>query len=279
MREQGVRSVLWRDLAQAPPRDLWDLIPVSIAWFVAFGVGRWCVFAAGRARRADPKATEHGWRAILYLVPTGRLGMTLLLRAPHEASHWLRRPATMWAMWATTRPSAAVTDAYQLYTGLYVHELLCVAAFDAPFRERWLFLLHHGVTLLLLGTSWYLRFERCGAAIMVVHDLSDVLLCAAKYCKRTGAHARAEVLFALFAVSFFALRLGILPTILASVLRDAPSALFPGHTPGYAMTTPVVLLFFPLLATLQLMHVWWGWRIASVAYRQIIYGVLAADDD
>ena len=249
---------------------------MAVLWFVAFGIGRWCV---GCASRADRKLAEHGWRALLYLVPTIRLGKRLLLRAPHEAWHWLRRPVTLWTAWATTLASPNVKDAYQLYLGLYTHELLCVAAFDVPFREKPLYLLHHGLTLLLLCASWCLRFERCGAAIMVVHDISDVLLCAAKYCKRTGSHAVAEVLFRAFALSFFALRLGVLPTILASVVRDAPWALYAHLSPWHAMTQPVGLLFIPLLGALQLMHVWWGWRIVNVAYRQIVHGVLTDDED
>ena len=44
------------------------------------------------------------------------------------------------------------------------------------FQDFWQMTLHHIVTILLLGFSFYAGFFRIGAVIILVHDVADIFL-------------------------------------------------------------------------------------------------------
>lgn len=55
------------------------------------------------------------------------------------------------------------------------------------------------------------RFARAGSVIMLLHDPSDIFLEGAKMCNYAGVEALAVAMFALLLVTWFGLRLVILP--------------------------------------------------------------------
>lgn len=51
-------------------------------------------------------------------------------------------------------------------------------------RKDWLeSMIHHIATTLLLVYSYYVNFTRVGVMVLLVHDMSDIFLEAAKLCR------------------------------------------------------------------------------------------------
>merc|ERR1712216_282173 len=110
---------------------------------------------------------------------------------------------------------------------------------------------------------------------MVLHDCSDVFLELAKcfdYCQKSHPKlsSGADVTFVLFAISFFYLRLYVYPTRVVSsamfnacehvtcVSWDSPNAF------GECAQTGAWLVFVPMLLGLQLLQVFWGYKVLGV---------------
>jgi sphingoid base N-palmitoyltransferase len=121
-------------------------------------------------------------------------------------------------------------------------------------------------------------FLKVGVTIMVLHDVCDVFLEAAKVLKYTCKHTgRSEFwvdrLFEVFVVVWVAMRDVYFPFwVIRSCLTEAEKLVVPQGGSGLG-----VRLFTALLCVLQVLHVWWTYLIARIAYRQIVHGVV--DDD
>ena len=131
---------------------------------------------------------------------------------------------------------------------------------------------HHIITMAIVVGSWSVSFTRIGAFTMALHDVSDIFLELAKcfnYAKVANPKlgVGADVAFVVFAISFFYLRLGIYPTrvVYSSMFEACPhvSCIEP---PTLANCAPTVTfgLFIPLLLGLQLLQVFWGWKVLGV---------------
>ena len=255
----------------AQTRALSDVAPRAASWMIAFFIGRrTCI-------RLDPKTGVLAWRTALYSTACV-FGVVMLARPSGEFWVWWSSPQLLWRGWAFRQASAATRDVYGMYLGLYAHEWACVGLLDAPTRDRTAFLLHHIVTLVLVLSSWMLRMERIGAAIMLVHDGSDALLFAAKYAKANHRTALSQALFVLFAFSFYACRWGVLPFVwLRSIVTDAPTQISTDQE--VSVFSPVCFGFATALAILQALQIMWGVRVGRAAIRQWSHGVLEDEGD
>ncbi|KAM0671306.1 TRAM protein transporter [Ordospora colligata] len=117
---------------------------------------------------------------------------------------------------------------------------------------------HHLVTLLLLGMSYCTDMVRCGIAIMAVHDLSDPFLEVAKLLNYTQSNTLATIVFMLFAVIFIISRLGVYACLVA-----APIGIYVwNHEFRFALRAMAVMV-----QILVLMHIVWSCMILKMAMR------------
>ena len=133
-------------------------------------------------------------------------------------------------------------------------------------------MVHHVITLTIVFASYCVHFHRVGAFVMVLHDFSDVFLEVAKcfnYSK--DAHPKfavgADVAFVVFAISFFYLRLYIYPTrVLTSAATQACEHVSCIEPPTFfnCAATTTYPFFLSLLGGLQLLQVFWGWKVLGV---------------
>ena len=221
--------------------------------------------AAEKTRR---KFREAAWRSCLYAVACGWACNVLLLG---DDLPWMRESELFWKGWPDQIVTRAMVSIYELYLGLYVHQLVFLFL-DTRTSDFPALVFHHVVTLSIVVASWSVGFTRVGAFTMVLHDVSDVFLELAKcfnYAKT--AHPKlslgADVSFVVFAITFFALRLGVYP------VRVVYSAAFEacGHvscieppTLANCMPTVTYMVFLPLLLALQILQLFWGWKIIGV---------------
>merc|ERR1712223_71553 len=110
---------------------------------------------------------------------------------------------------------------------------------------------------------------RVGTLVLVIHDVADILLEAAKLCKYTNYQRTCDILFTSFAITWIVTRLGVYPTwILYSTTIEAPQIveMFPAY-----------YIFNALLAILFMLHVIWTYFILKIVYKAMYTGKTEKD--
>lgn len=81
--------------------------------------------------------------------------------------------------------------------GFYV-SLSITAVVDVKRKDFVQNMVHHLVTILLLGFSWSCHFIRVGTLVLIIHDCADPFLEFAKLCNYIKKQQVAEVIFGIF---------------------------------------------------------------------------------
>jgi sphingoid base N-palmitoyltransferase len=133
--------------------------------------------------------------------------------------------------------------------------------------------IHHVTTIILVGLSYVSGFGRPGILAMVIHDVGDIFLYAAKTCQYRKLQTLADILFAIFAVVFYVSRLWFFPVYviypLITSLTMNPldgSLLKPFASVGHFYT---LVFLTTLLCILLCLHCMWGWTIARMVKRSL----------
>ena len=171
------------------------------------------------------KFIQAAWRAVVHATATG-YALSFLFLGGSELT-FLSNTTLFWKDWPHQEVSSyereGMFSLYALYIGMYAHHLVLIAV-DLVGDDYLALVAHHVTTLSIVLGSWCAGFTRVGACTMVLHDCSDVLLEFAKcfnYVKKYNPKygIGADFCFGGFAVSFFYLRLYVLPrtTVYSSV--------------------------------------------------------------
>ncbi len=115
-------------------------------------------------------------------------------------------------------------------------------------------LIHHFVTVGLVTVAYLFPFSRVGFTILLLHDVSDAFLNNAKYFKRKYGKDdwKTTIVFVLFAVTFFILRLVCLP-------------LFVFGRCWYILESGAHYMSFAGMIILIGLHCWWFVKIVKIA--------------
>lgn len=132
--------------------------------------------------------------------------------------------------------------------------------------------IHHFSTVFLISFSYLFHFARPGILIMCLHDLGDIFLYAAKSAQYRGYKSLADVLFGLFAISFYLARLLFFPIALVfplafSIWKGKESAamrVIIDHGQGTTLAWLVAAL-----GLLLCLHCMWGTTIARMVIRTL----------
>ncbi len=109
-------------------------------------------------------------------------------------------------------------------------------------------MVHHVVTNLLIFASYLTGMFRIGAFIMVLHDMADPWMEAAKLSLYAGNQDMANVLFAIFAIVFAISRLYYYPKFAVMGVWQFGSKVLP---------VKQFWGFVSLLTALQCLHIFW----------------------
>lgn len=123
---------------------------------------------------------------------------------------------------------------------------------------------HHFVTILLIVFSYLLNFSRIGSVILLIHDAADIFLESAKVFNyiskargREWAKHVCDIMFALFAITFFVTRLVFFPRyVIYDVLYVSPIT-FNNDWFGY-------WTFAALLIILECLHIFWFYLVLKM---------------
>ncbi|KAF9764721.1 Ceramide synthase 2 [Nosema granulosis] len=154
------------------------------------------------------------------------------------------------------------TSFYFIYEfSFYITELQNVLIHGYNMKDKNQMILHHIVTLTLIGGSFLLGYSRYGMVVMALHDISDPFLESAKLFIYLKEKITADIIFTLFSIIFIISRLFIFPYV---VLYPLGCHLFSGKA------NLIEHFFFVFLSSLFVMHVFWTKMIGKVAKNVIV---------
>ncbi|GAB1598016.1 ceramide synthase 2-like isoform X2 [Argonauta hians] len=203
------------------------------------------------------KFVESGWRCTFYSA-IFVYGMVMLLDKV-----WLWKPVNCWIGYPHHHVSDDIFWFYIIEIGYYISSLVLHFT-DVRRKDFWELFIHHIITLLLLTFSWIQNMIRVGTLVLVIHDTVDPLVESAKMAKYCGKLVMCDILFVIFASTWFITRLVIFPwRIVYSTLFLAHPIV--GFCPGW-------YIYNGLLLTLQFLHIKWFLIICRVAVYAIKTG-------
>lgn len=120
---------------------------------------------------------------------------------------------------------------------------------------------HHIVTLTLIGGSYFMGYSRYGMVVMAIHDIADPFLESAKLFVYLKSKFMADCIFSFFSFIFVLSRLIIFPSVILYPL-------------GYSIVTGqrgiIEVIYFIFLSSLFIMHLMWARMIGKVAKNVIV---------
>jgi len=209
------------------------------------------------------KFCEETWR-LTYYFAVSVYGFVVL----YDKS-WFQDPMLCWLGLGSQPFPDDVRIYYYVQLGMYV-SLLAFIARDNERKDYWEQVIHHLVTISLMGFSYVQGYYRIGSLVLLVHDFADVFLEAAKAAFNLKYQATSEALFVVFAVAFCASRIVVYPWW---ILRNV----------AIGLSTVAVRMggynwfYLVLLGTLQILHLFWFRTIVVMAYKFIAKGKLEGD--
>ncbi|KAI0231543.1 Ceramide synthase 1 [Lamellibrachia satsuma] len=225
------------------------------------------------------KFPESSWKATYYGCMWSYVTYLLIFSGRYDFFH---KPYLMWQDW---RPHIDVpTDilyAYAVEFSFYVHSIYGTLYMDRWRKDSVVMILHHILSVFLLGFSYSIRYYKVGILIIFLHDIADVWLELTKvavYLKdRNGKYyAVFDYIsiagFVIFGASWFLCRLYWFPL---KVLHTTGHAVF-----NYAPPVPVPFYFFfnVMLWILLGLNVYWFMFILNLIYR-VATGQMKEVDD
>ena len=176
-----------------------------------FQVERWF---RDRRRSSMPttltKFCEGGWRFIFY-TSMFIYGLIVLYSKPwlwNVGACWEQYPyhTVGWDIWLYYMIGEicllviiiiCLTSEIGFYISLSITQFV-----DVKRKDFFQNMVHHIVTIFLLGFSWSCHFIRIGTLVLIIHDCSDPLLELAKLVKYVKKQQLAEIIFGCFTVTW-----------------------------------------------------------------------------
>lgn len=184
-------------------------------------------------------ASIYGWFFVLWDKPYAKDTLETLRNYPHH-------PVKQEEWWY-----------YNIELGFYI-SLVVTQFIDTKRKDFWQMFVHHIVTILLLVLSWACNFHRMGALVLAIHDIADVPLEGAKLAKYCKKQRLADLVFAIFTITWIYTRCYVLPTRVIYYSTYEALSILPFF--------PAYYIFNSLLCLLQILHLAWTWLIMCMVY-------------
>lgn len=205
-------------------------------------IERWWRLRKGQDRPTTlAKFSQSGWRCIHYTL-SFTFGMSQLWNKP-----WLWEFKQCFFNYPHQSIDDGIWWYYMISLGFYL-SLTILQFHDRKRKDFWQMLIHHFVTLMLIGFSWICNFHRVGSLVLLVHDCADIPLEAAKCLKYANFQKACDLSSITFLVIWIVTRLGFFPRIIYSSSIEATRLMpiFPAF----------IVLNFMLIMLMTLHLVW-----------------------
>jgi len=237
-------------------------IQFLVAAVIAFFIARWIIkdrlfkllLEKVGVVQVD-KAMEMAWYSLYYIAFTS-FGLYV-----YSQEEWTIFPtANFWSNYPHPLTTLMWTY-YILELSFYFHGLIAIS-FERRRKDFLQMIVHHIVTIILISHSYWIRVHRIGMITLIIHNISDVFLYSGKVLhyiskKHKFLNVYVQILFLIFAISFFATRVVFFPLVIIRSCYFEANVVNP-ECPGCKEST----LF---LGTLYLLHCYWFYLIIQMA--------------
>ncbi|KAF9975664.1 sphingosine N-acyltransferase lag1 [Actinomortierella ambigua] len=215
---------------------------------------------------------EQGY-IVLYYVVSWASGMTLMYNSPY----WMNTDH-YWIGFPFDKLTGAMKAYYLVQFAFWLQQFYVLHT-DMKRRDHNAMLIHHIITSLLIGGSYYFHVTPIGNAILVIMDVADVFLAVPKMLKYIGFRVVCDVLFGLFVVAWAYTRHYLFVIVIRSLIYRSHLFMDMSWKPEEnKMFTPVVKNgFVTLLVGLELVLCFWFLMILKVIYK--MFNGASADDN
>ncbi|XP_071942549.1 ceramide synthase 1-like [Antedon mediterranea] len=230
------------------------------------------------AKRDESKMPESAYKSLFYT--SIWFLMLYIIFGHHE--YIFRDPVSCFKGWnPNVDVPFGIRLVYTLQASFYMHSVFATLYMDTWRKDSYMMLIHHFLTLSLIGFSYLSRYHNVGLLVFFLHDITDVFLENSKlliYFKiRRGKKypindQLANIGFAGFSVSWFVCRLYWFP------LKAIWSAANVSEGPADNIHMPFVLLLNCMLWVLLAMNIWWFTFILSMLYKVLTGQTTEIDD-
>ncbi|KAI9920038.1 hypothetical protein PsorP6_015364 [Peronosclerospora sorghi] len=164
-------------------------------------------------------------------------------------------------------PSNSLKYYFMVQLGYHLHSLLFMLFFS-PIRNDFVeMLLHHLVTLILIGGSYLANYTTFGALVVFAHDLGDIVGYAIKAIVDTGCRPLLVLVYGALLVSWAYTRLYVFPYRLVYIGRVTLQEVQPDFNVVYTETMIITL------SLLIVLHVYWYFLFLVMGYVLVSKGV------
>eukprot|EP00117_Sycon_ciliatum_P000183 scpid78776/ scgid6355/ Ceramide synthase 1; LAG1 longevity assurance homolog 1; Longevity assurance gene 1 protein homolog 1; Protein UOG-1 len=260
----------WKQCSSVVQEDVWAVLLVAVLFTLLRSQLTIWVFKPFASwlqlRKLDCQKFPESMFKVAYYTIAFSLGAYILFGMGDD---YFGNQAYPFQGWYANMPiNNVVYGLYIMQLGFYVHAVYGVLVLDARRKDTFIMVIHHIITLLLIGFSFAVRFHRIGVVVMFLHDNADICLEAGKLTMMARHRGKkfdqimdhvSTFCFVMFMLSWFLLRLVIyVRAVLYSTAYVAPLLIEAG---------PFWLGFNCLLIILYFMNVWWFQFILLAAVR------------
>jgi len=179
---------------------------------------------------------------------------------------WMLYPFGLTLEWEGNRTPWKINYYYVIEVVYYVGSMVTVF-FEDRQSDFYLMIWHHVVTLLLIGFSYRYNFLRYGVFLMVLHDVSDPWMEAAKISVYLGYQNLGNALFAFFTLFF------IIPRIFIYIYM----VLYPGYYFLFEYGSKILVPIWCLLISVFLLNLYWASLIVTMLIDLVAKGKVERD--
>jgi hypothetical protein len=147
----------------------------------------------------------------------------------------------------------------------YIHSMIAQLTIEVRRKDFYQMVLHHLVTILLIGLSYYKSHALIGGVLLVFHDICDIFLEAAKLCHYYSWERLGIFFFICLVVVWICCRLILFPVkvLYSSVVESVEIVGWEVAKKEY------YFLFNFMLFTIQLLNIYWFFLIARIVWNTI----------
>ncbi|XP_026545270.1 ceramide synthase 4-like, partial [Notechis scutatus] len=226
-------------------------------------VERWFRYRLNQNRPSlTKKFCEASWRTVHSLIFI-LMGLAVLYDKP-----WFWNIRECWVGYPLKPLHLSLYGYYLLQFSLYL-TLVISMPFDVKQKDFNMMIVHHVISMLLIGFSYCVNFIPIGSLVMILQDAPDTPMYAAKVFKYLKWQKTCNTLFIIFSVVFLFNRAIVFPyKILYSTFYHLAEA----HEPYFGY-----YFFNALLMLVYVLNVLWSCVIILMLYRFLIHGKLEKD--
>ncbi|KAG6000130.1 hypothetical protein E4U21_005806 [Claviceps maximensis] len=150
-------------------------------------------------KKDQVRFTEQAWLLVYYSV-FWTMGMYIYCKSPYFLN--MRE---MWTNWPN-REVGGLMKSYVLAQWAFWLQQIMVINIEERRKDHWQMFSHHIITTILISSCYCYHFTRVGNMILVIMDVVDLFLPAAKCLKYAGYNAICDIVFGVFMLSWFIAR-------------------------------------------------------------------------